>query len=62
MTIDKKYVDQLINVTSKAAIASSLLLGKKDKILADKAAVDTMRKELNQINMNGKIVTRNSSF
>ena len=31
MTIDKKYVDQFINVTSKAAIASSHLVGKKDK-------------------------------
>ena len=35
MTIDKKYVDQIINVTSKAAIASSFLVGKKDKIAAD---------------------------
>ena len=33
MTIDKKYVDQFINVTSKAAIASSHLVGKKDKLL-----------------------------
>ena len=30
MTIDKKYVDKFINVTSKAAIASSHLVGKKD--------------------------------
>ena len=28
MTIDKKYVDQIINVTSKAAIASSFLVGR----------------------------------
>ena len=51
MTIDKKYVDQIINVTSKAAIASSFLVGKKDKIAADQAAVDSMRQELNKINM-----------
>ena len=56
MTIDKKYVDQLINVTSKAAIASSFLLGKKDKIAADQAAVDSMRSELNKIDMTGEIV------
>ena len=56
MTIDKKYLDLLINTTSKAAIASSFMLGKKDKIAADKAAVDSMRKELNKIDMNGEIV------
>ena len=56
MTIDKKYIDQIINVTSKAAIASSFLVGKKNKIAADKAAVDSMRKELNQIDMTGEIV------
>ena len=56
MTIDKKYIDQFINVTSKAALASSFLVGKKDKIAADGAAVDAMRKQLNDIDMNGKIV------
>ena len=56
MTIDKKYVDQFISVTSKAAIASSHLVGKKDKIAADKAAVDAMRSELNKIEMSGQIV------
>ena len=56
MTIDNKYIDQLINVTSKSAIASSFLLGKKDKIAADKAAVDSMRNELNKIDMTGEIV------
>ena len=29
MTIDKKYIDQFINVSSKAALASSYLVGKK---------------------------------
>ena len=56
MTIDKEYLDKLINVTSKAAVSSSFLVGKKDKIAADKAAVDSMRSELNKINMKGKIV------
>ena len=56
MTIEKKYIDQLVNVTSRAAIASSLLVGKKDKISADQAAVDSMRKNLNKINMKGEIV------
>ena len=56
MTIDKKFIDQFINVTSKAALASSYFVGKKDKIAADKAATDAMRSELNKIDMNGKIV------
>ncbi len=45
MAIDKKFIDEFINVTSKAAIASSNFVGKKDKIAADKAAVDSMRSE-----------------
>ena len=56
MTIDKKYIDYLINVSSKAALASSYLVGKKDKIAADQAAVDSMRTELNKIDMNGQVV------
>ena len=62
MTIDKKYVDQIINVTSKAAIASSHLVGKKDKIKADQAAVDAMRSELNKIDMTGEIVIGEGSL
>ena len=62
MTIDKKYVDQIINVTSIAAIASSHLVGKKDKIKADQAAVDAMRSELNKIDMTGEIVIGEGSL
>ena len=56
MAIDKKFIDQFINVTSKAALAASYQIGKKDKNGADQAAVDSMRAELNKINMNGKVV------
>ena len=56
MAIDKKFIDQFVNVTSKAAYASSFFIGKKDKIAADKAAVDSMRSELNKINMTGEVV------
>ena len=56
MTIDKKFIDQFINVTSKAAVASYKFIGKKNKIAADKAAVDSMRKELNNLEIDGKIV------
>jgi fructose-1,6-bisphosphatase II / sedoheptulose-1,7-bisphosphatase len=56
MTIDKKFIDQFIKVSSKAALASSYLVGKKNKNAADKAAVDSMRSELNKINMTAEIV------
>ena len=56
MVVDKKFENLFINVTSRAALAAAFLIGKNDKIAADKAAVDAMRKELNKINMNGRIV------
>ena len=56
MTIDKKFIDQFSKVTSKAALAASYLVGKKDKNAADQAAVDAMRSELNKIQMTGEIV------
>ena len=56
MTIDKKFIDQFKNVTQKAALASSYFIGKNNKIAADKAAVDSMRTELNKINMSGEVV------
>ena len=56
MTINKKFIDKFIKVSSKAALASSYLVGKKDKNAADKAAVDSMRFELNKIDMTAEIV------
>ena len=56
MAIDQKFINQFASVTSKAAVASYKLVGKKDKIAADKAAVDSMRNELNKLNVDGKIV------
>ena len=56
MSIDKKFLNLFIKVTEKAAIGASKFIGKKDKIGADKGAVDPMRRELNKINMEGKVV------
>ena len=56
MSIDQKFIDHFVNVTSKAALASYHLVGKKDKVAADKAAVDKMRTELNKIDMEGEVV------
>ena len=56
MAIDKKFIDEFVKVSTRAALASHYLVGKKDKIAADKAAVDAMRSELNKIDMIGEIV------
>jgi fructose-1,6-bisphosphatase II / sedoheptulose-1,7-bisphosphatase len=62
MTIDKKYVNKIIKVSEKAALASYYWVGKKDKIAADQAAVDSMRSELNKVNMNGEVVIGEGSL
>jgi len=56
MALDKKFKDLFLNVSISAAISAYNLVGKKDKIAADKAAVDAMRNKLNEIDMKGKIV------
>jgi len=56
MIIDKIFIDSFIKATERAAYGASIFKGKNDKIAADQAAVDEMRKELNKINMRGKIV------
>jgi fructose-1,6-bisphosphatase II / sedoheptulose-1,7-bisphosphatase len=62
MALDKKFIDQFVNVTVKAASAASLLVGKKDKNAADQAAVDSMRDELNKIDMVGEVVIGEGSL
>ncbi len=56
MSIEPRYLDYFIKATEKAAIGASKYIGKKDKMAADKGAVDPMRDELNTIDMDGKIV------
>ena len=56
MPIDKKFLNLFVKATEKAAIGASKFIGKKDKIAADKGAVDPMRRELNKINMEGTVV------
>ena len=56
MNIDKEIINSFVRATERSAYGASIYKGKNDKIAADQAAVDEMRKELNKINMNGKIV------
>jgi len=56
MIIDKNLIDSFVRTTERAAYGASIFKGKNNKIAADQAAVDEMRKVLNTINMKGKIV------
>ena len=56
MTLNIKLIDKIINVTSKAATSCHRFLGKNDKERADKAATDSMRHEINKLEINGEVV------
>jgi fructose-1,6-bisphosphatase II / sedoheptulose-1,7-bisphosphatase len=56
MNLDKNLIDKLVNITSNASIACHKYIGKNDKIASDKAATDSMRKNLNKLNIDGKVV------
>ena len=56
MYINKNLIDSFAEATERAAYGASLFKGKNDKIAADQAAVDEMRKVLNSIKMKGRIV------
>ena len=56
MDIDKVFQDQLIKITQEAAISVYPHLGKKNKIIADEAATNSMRNNLNKMNIKGNIV------
>ena len=47
--IKKEFEDLFLNISSRAALSSYYHIGKKDKIAADKAAVDSMRNELKKL-------------
>ena len=56
MTLDKELLNNLVNITSSAAISSFPQVGKKNKELTDKAATDDMRKNLNKLDISGEVV------
>ena len=56
MKFEKDFLDNIINITSNAAIACYPHLGKKDKILVDKAATDVIRNNLNHLDIDGEVV------
>lgn len=54
--IDRSLTLELVRVTERAAVAAARLRGRGDEMAADKAAVDAMRRELNQLPINGTVV------
>ncbi|MDC0059672.1 class II fructose-bisphosphatase [Pelagibacteraceae bacterium] len=56
MSINKILINSFVKSTERAAYAASLHKGKGDKISADQAAVDAMRKQFNSMDIKGRIV------
>ena len=56
MNLDKDLIDKLVNVTSSASIACYMHIGKKNKIISDKAATYSMRNNLNKLDIDGRVV------
>ena len=56
MPLNKELINNFVTVTSKAAISCYNFIGKNDKKKADKAATDSMRNEINKLDINGEVV------
>lgn len=54
--MDRNLALNLVRVTEAAALESARYLGRGDKIVADQAAVDGMRKMFDTVNIDGKVV------
>ena len=54
--LDRVLTLELVRVTERAAVAASFLVGRGNEKDADQAAVDAMRKELNQLEIDGEVV------
>ena len=54
--MDRVLTLELVRVTERAAIAAAMVRGRGDEQLADQAAVDAMRTELNRLRIRGRVV------
>jgi len=54
--MDRNLALEFVRITEAAAISCARWMGKADKIKADKAAVDSMRKRFNYVDFKGKVV------
>ncbi|MGH7640963.1 MAG: class II fructose-bisphosphatase [Candidatus Dormibacteria bacterium] len=53
--IDRNLALELVRVTEGAAMAAARLMGRDDKIAADRAAVESMRRSLSHVDMDGVV-------
>jgi fructose-1,6-bisphosphatase II len=54
--VDRELALEMVRVTEAAAIAAGRLMGRGDKIAADQAAVDAMRRMLDTVAIRGRVV------
>ncbi|MDU2064800.1 MAG: class II fructose-bisphosphatase [Sporomusaceae bacterium] len=54
--MDRELALEFVRVTEAAAIASARLMGRGDKIGADQAAVDAMRRAFDSVSISGRVV------
>lgn len=54
--MDRNFALEFVRVTEAAALESARLMGRGDEKAADHAAVEAMRKMLNQVSFDGKVV------
>lgn len=54
--LDRVLTIEIVRVTERAAVAAARLRGRGDEMAADQAAVDAMRRELNQLPIRGTVV------
>jgi len=54
--LDRNLALEVVRVTEAAALAASRLMGRGDEKAADQAAVDAMRRALNSLYIDGKVV------
>jgi fructose-1,6-bisphosphatase class II len=54
--MDRNFAMEFVRVTEAAALESARLMGRGDEKAADQAAVSAMRKMLNQLAFDGKVV------
>ena len=54
--MDRNLALEFVRVTEAAAISSARLMGRGDRDAADQAAVDSMRRALNEMSMEGTVV------
>src|SRR5215468_10530789 len=56
MTMDRNLALEVVRVTEAAALSASRLMGRGDEKAADQAAVDAMRRALNDLAIDGTVV------